>query len=160
MFKLLASFFFFGILFSVQTTMGQAKNALGIGPAINTSKQGSYNTEGGFGGVLQGEIKLAPKFALIPAIGVEIPYTGYGGLSVKYYPVDKVHLKLGAIAYIGGDIDAGLAPSVDVGCQLLSSGRHFIDLDLHGEVIKIDQYENTTVIGLRLTYNFSFSKQK
>jgi len=158
--KLLVPFFFCCIHFSINTASGQAKNALGFGPAINVSKTGSYHREGGIGARLQGEIKLANRISLVPSIGVESPYNGYLGVSGKYYPVDRFHLLLGGIAYIGGDISAGVGPSVGVGYQLVSSRRHFIDIDLHGEIIKVDPYENTTVLGLRLTYNFSFSKPK
>jgi hypothetical protein len=159
MYKLFVPFLFC-IIFSINTAKGQAKTALGFGPAINISKTGSYDPEGGIGVRLQGEIRLANRFSLVPSIGVETPYIAYFGVSGKYYPVDKFHLMLGGIAYIGGDVSAGVGPSIAVGYQLLSSRRHFIDIDLHGEIIKVDTYENTTVIGLRLTYNFSFSRLK
>ena len=158
--KLLIPFFFCCVLFSINIANGQAKNALGLGPAANISKTGSYGWENGFGARLQGEIKLANRVSLVPSIGVETPYSAYFGVSAKYYPVDKFHLLLGAIAYIGGDVNAGVGPSAAVGYQLISSRRHFLDIDLHGEIIKVDPYENTTVLGIRLTYNFSFSRPK
>jgi hypothetical protein len=160
MYKSLVLFFLCFIHCSINTANGQAKNALGFGPAINVSKTGAYNSEVGIGARLQGEIKLANRISLVPSIGGETPYSVYLGVSGKYYPIDRFHLLLGGIAYIGGDISAGVGPSVAVGYQLVSSSRHFIDLDFHGEIIKVDPYENTTVLGLRLTYNFSFSKPK
>lgn len=160
MYKLLFPLLFCCIHFFTNTVKGQAKNALGIGPALNSSKRGSYDNPTGFGGRLQGEIKLVNKISLVPSIGLEGPYNGYFGVSGKYYPVDRFHLMAGGIAYIGGDLYSGVGPSVAVGYQILASGRHFIDLDLHGEIIKVDPYENTTVLGLRLTYNFSFSRPK
>ncbi len=160
MYKLLAPFIFCCMLFSIDTAKGQAKNALGFGPAINVSKTGSYDAEGGIGARLQGEVKLANRISIVPSIGVETPYNFYFGVSGKYYPMDRLHLMLGGIAYIGGDVLGGVGPSVAVGYQLLSSRRHMIDIDLHGEIIKVDPYENTTVLGMRVTYNFSFSRPK
>jgi hypothetical protein len=156
--KVLFPLLFCSILFFTNTAKGQAKNALGIGPALNFSKRGSYNNPTGFGGRLQGEIKLINKISLIPAFGIEVPYTGYIGVSGKYYPADRFHLMAGGIAYIGGDLYTGVGPSLAVGYQLLASKRHFIDIDLHGDIIKVDPKGSTTIIGLRLTYNFSFSK--
>ncbi|MCD0489555.1 hypothetical protein LPB86_15040 [Pedobacter sp. MC2016-14] len=160
MYKLLVPFFICYIHFSINTAYGQAKNALGLGPAINVSKTGSYNRESGIGARLQGEIKLANRISLVPSIGLETPYNGYLGISGKYYPIPRFHLLFGGIAYIGGDVYAGVGPSVAIGYQLVGSRRNFIDIDLHGEIIKVDPYENTTVLGLRLTYNFSFSRPK
>jgi len=158
--KLVVPFFFYCILLSINNANGQAKNALGFGPAINFSKTGSYDPEDGLGARLQGEIKLGNRVSLVPSIGGETPYNAYFGVSGKYYPVDRFHMMLGGIAYIGGDVSAGVGPSIALGYQLLSSQRHFIDVDFHGEIIKVEPYENTTVLGLRLTYNFSFSRPK
>ncbi|MCX2477685.1 hypothetical protein OQY15_01205 [Pedobacter sp. MC2016-15] len=157
--KVLFPLLFYCILFFTNTVKGQAKNALGIGPALNSSKRGSYNNPTGFGGRLQGEIKLLNKISVIPAIGLEGPYSGYFGISGKYYPADRFHLMAGGIAYIGRDLYTGVGPSLAVGYQLLASKRHFIDIDLHGDIIKVDAKGHTTIIGLRLTYNFSFSRQ-
>lgn len=157
--KILFPLLFCSILFFTNTVNGQAKNALGIGPALNISKRGSYDNPTGFGGRLQGEIKLVNKISLVPSFGIEGPYTGYFGISGKYYPADRFHVMAGGIAYIGGDLYAGIGPSLAVGYQLLASKRHFIDIDLHGDIIKVDPKGHTNIIGLRLTYNFSFSRQ-
>ncbi len=145
------------IISAITTANGQAKNAIGFGPAINTSQKG-----GGFGGLVQGEIKVARSFSIVPSIGVEIPYIAYFSLAAKYYILPGLFTTLGPLAHIGGDdgIYAGLGGSAAAGVELLSKRRHVIDLILHGDVIKMDDRGNAgSVVGLRLIYNFSFSKR-
>ncbi|MEO5894002.1 MAG: hypothetical protein ABIQ31_27335 [Ferruginibacter sp.] len=144
------------MIFSTFLVHAQAKNAIGIGPAINGSKEGT-----GMGAVLQGEIRLAKSFALVPSIGVEIPYVGYTGLSGKYYLPNKTHVSLGGFLHVGGDDagDSGFGGSAGFGIELLSTQKHIIDLDIHGDVFQIDG-DPAFVGGLRLTYNFSFSRQR
>ncbi len=145
----------FCFICSTQLIYAQAKNALGAGPALNSSKFG-----GGFGGVLQGEIKFTRKAALVPSIGVEAPYTGYISLAGKYYFQPGIHVNLGAFLHIGGDdaSDSGPGGTAGIGYEMVSSKRHILDLDFHLDVMQIER-ETAPIGGLRLTYNFSFSKR-
>lgn len=144
-------------IFSIAAVSGQAKNSIGFGPAINSSREG-----GGFGAILQGEIKVARAFAIVPAIGVEIPYVAYFSLAGKYYFQSDMYVTLGALAHLGGDDgvgDSGLGGTAGIGYELVSSKSHVLDLNLHGDVMQIDG-SAAPVVGLRLTYNFSFSGRK
>lgn len=133
----------------------QAKNSIGAGLALNASKEGS-----GYGGVLQGEIKLAKEFSMVPSVGIETPYTGYFGLGGKYYIEPGFYIRLGALAYLGGEegSDNGIGATASGGYELISEQRSILDLNLHGDFIRIN-HQATPIVGIRLTYNFSFSKQ-
>lgn len=117
---------------------GQAKNAIGLGPALNVSGNG-----GGFGAVLQGEIKVARSFSVAPALGVELPYVGYFSLSGRYYLSRAWYGSLGGIAYVGGENGAGsgLGGTAAIGHQIFASRRHILDLSLHGDVLKVNAQE-------------------
>lgn len=134
---------------------GQAKNAIGFGVGANTSGAG-----GGGGAVFQGEIKVTKSFSIVPSVGVEVPYVGYVGLAGKYYIAPRFYSSLGALAYFSGD-DAGIGGSMALGYEVLSTRRHIIDLALHGDAVKISDSGGNTgaIVGLRLIYNFSFSKR-
>ena len=139
--------------FTMNNAKAQAKNALGFGPALNVSAQGM-----GIGARLQGEIKISRKIAIVPAIGLEAPYFAYAGVSGKYYFQPRFYGMLGMLANVAS-IDAGdqgIGGSVAVGYELVSSRKHTLDLDLHGDTFTTEG-EAAGVAGLRLTYNFSFS---
>lgn len=147
--------FLFIFLLYIGQAYGQAKNSLGIGLALNTSKEGS-----GYGGVVQGEIKLAKKFSAVPSIGIETPYNGYFGLGGKYYFEPGFYVRLGGLAYLGGEeaSNSGIGATVGGGYELISEQRSILDLNVHGDFIRIN-HQATPIVGIRLTYNFSFSKQ-
>jgi len=154
--KKLLTLFCFSLILVVKTVhvQAQAKSAIGLGPALNASKNGQ-----GFGGVLMAEIKVAKAFSVEPSIGVEIPYTAYLGLAGKYYFADRIHANLGALLHIGGEdaSDSGIGGTIGIGRELMVSRRHVLDLNLHGDVIKMDG-NAAPVVGLRLTYQFCFGK--
>jgi hypothetical protein len=154
--KFLTLALFAGLLFNTIETNAQAKHAIGIGPALNGNKDGM-----GFGGTLLGEIKVAKAFSIVPAIGVEIPYVGYVALGAKYYFHRSMYTNLGALLHIGGEdgADSGIGGSLGIGGALLAGKRNLLDLNLHGDAIKMDG-DLAPVVGLRLTYQFSFSKYR
>jgi len=145
--------FIFTIALSLNNANGQAKNALGFGPALNVSGEGM-----GIGARLQGEIKINRKIAIVPAIGLETPYLAYAGISGKYYFQPRFYGMLGMLANVASldTGDQGIGGSVAVGYELVSSRKHTLDLNLHGDTFTTEG-KAAGVAGLRLTYNFSFS---
>ena len=145
--------FIFTIALSLNNANGQAKNALGFGPALNVSGEGM-----GIGARLQGEIKINRKIAIVPAIGLEVPYFAYAGISGKYYFQPRFYGMLGILANIASldTGDQGIGGSAALGYELVSSRKHILDLNLHGDTFTAEG-EAAGVAGLRLTYNFSFS---
>lgn len=137
-----------------QFVYAQAKNAIGIGLALNTSKEGA-----GFGAIFQGEVKINKSISITPALGVETPYVVYAGLGGKYYFRPDFYGSFGAFGHIGnfdGDSD-GLGGTAGIGFILLSSTRDVLDLGFHCDFLKLKD-QGTPLVGLRLTYNFSFNK--
>jgi hypothetical protein len=171
MYKLLLSLCLLSTIFCVGTAQGQAKGAIGFGPSISHfGKPGSvsttdpfrnpsYEKEVGFGGVLQGEIKLGRMFSLVPSLGVENQDFGYLGLYGKLYISDRFSFRFGTIAYSADAFDFGFGPSMGIGYQLVKAKRNSLDLDFHGEMADTGN-GNVSLVGLRLTYNFFFSKPK
>jgi hypothetical protein len=137
-----------------QFVHAQAKNAIGFGLGLNATKEGV-----GFGAILQGEVKINKFISITPALGVETPYVVYTGLGGRYYFRPDFYGSFGAFGHIGnfdGDSD-GLGGTAGIGFILLSSSRHVLDLGLHTDFFKL--HDNVTpLVGLRLTYNFSFNK--
>ncbi|MGF7041183.1 hypothetical protein [Mucilaginibacter lappiensis] len=134
----------------------QAKNAIGIGAGLNTSREGS-----GVGATLQGEIKLTNSISLAPSLGIEIPYVAYLGVAGRYYFTDEVYGSLGGFAHVGGVDDPYLGPggTAGIGFIILATTRHVLDVNFHADYFEND-HERTTLAGLRLTYNFSFTRLK
>jgi hypothetical protein len=132
----------------------QAKNAIGFGLALNTTREGA-----GFGARLQGEVKITRSISITPAIGVETPYVVYAGFGGRYYFRPDFYGSFGALGHIGnldGDSD-GYGGTVGIGFILLSTTRDVIDLGFHTDFITLKD-QGTPIVGLRLTYNFSFNK--
>ena len=134
----------------------QAKNAIGLGAGLNTSREGA-----GFGGILQGEVKLTNSISITPSLGAEIPYVVHLGIGGRYYFSDEVYGGLGAFGHFGGDdgASAGLGGTAGIGFILLQTTRHVVDLNFHADLFEND-HRRITLAGLRLIYNFSFSRLK
>lgn len=130
----------------------QAKNAIGLGLALNTSRENSN----GFGTLLQGEIKIAPKVGISPYIGGEVTYGALGGLSGRYYFNKVVYACAGAFGHFDGDY-SGIGGTGGVGFMLLSAGHQALDLNFHGDYMKKGD-RSTPVAGFRLIYSFSFTR--
>ena len=144
------------LIFSTSFANAQAKNAIGVGAGLNTSREGT-----GFGGILQGEIKLANSFSLAPSLGAEIPYVVHLGIAGRYYFSEDVYGSLGSFAHLGGDDGAsgGLGGTAGIGFILLATTRHIVDLNFHADYFEND-HRGTALAGLRLIYSFSFSRLK
>lgn len=140
--------------FNMPTTKGQARSGVGLAFGVNGSSEGL-----GLGFRFQGEVKVSRKVTVVPAIGVEIPYNVYAGLSGKYYFRSRFYSMLGPIAHLRSleAGDSGIGGSAAVGYEFKSAKRSIVDLNLHTDVIQING-RTSPVIGLRVAYNFSFSR--
>lgn len=143
------------LIFTSNHAMAQAKNAIGVGPALSFSEENIP----GYGIVFQGEIKLNKKLSIAPSFGVEVPYVVYAGLAGRYYPQPDFYVNLGGFIRAGGDVfsDSGPGGTAGVGFILLATKRNVIDLNLHADIMS---YESKTraLAGIRVTYNFSFTR--
>lgn len=154
--------FVFFLLLHVMLVKGQAHNAFGLGAAINFYP-GRYasgtQVQTGFGGLLQGEIKLAKAIAVVPSLGLEIPYLAYIGLNGKYYIDRLFYAQLGGFLHLGGaDIDdSGPGVTAAIGSAIISEKMHSLELTLHTDLMRYDA-RTKVIAGLRLTFNFSFSQ--
>lgn len=129
----------------------QAKNAIGIGFGFNTSRENSN----GYGGLLQGEVKITKALSVTPYLGIEVPYIAHAGLSARYYFNKTIYASAGAFGHVDGDY-SGIGGTGGVGF-ILASGRHqALDLNFHGDYLKKDRA--TPIAGFRLIYSFSFTK--
>ncbi|MDN5283870.1 MAG: hypothetical protein JWR38_144 [Mucilaginibacter sp.] len=143
-----------GLVFSASFVYAQAKNAIGVGLALNSTREGA-----GFGGILQGEVKINRFISITPALGAETPYVVYASFGGRYYFSPDIYGSLGALGHIGnldGDSD-GYGGTAGIGFILLSTTRDVIDLGFHCDYITLKD-NGTPLVGLRLTYNFSFNK--
>jgi hypothetical protein len=129
----------------------QAKNAIGLGLALNTSRENSN----GFGALLQGEIKLTKVVSVTPYLGGEVTYGALAGLSGRYYFDKAIYVSAGAFGHLDGDYD-GIGGTGGVGFILLSGHHQTLDLNFHGDYMK--KGRATPVAGFRLIYSFSFTK--
>lgn len=130
----------------------QAKNAIGIDLSLNTSRENS----GGFGGLLQGEVKLTKAVSLTPYIGAEVPYSALAGLSGRYYFNKTIYVSAGGFGFFDGDHD-GIGGTVGPGFILLPGHHQTLDLNFHADYMKKGQTA-TPVAGFRLIYSFSFTR--
>ncbi|MEN0056551.1 MAG: hypothetical protein AAGC65_22935 [Mucilaginibacter sp.] len=144
------------IICSANFANAQAKNAIGLGAGLNTSGKGA-----GFGAILQGEVKLNNSISINPSLGIETPYIAYVGATGRYYLSDEVYGSLGGFAHIGGIDDPSISPggTAGIGFIVLATNHHVVDLNFHVDYFESDN-ERLTLAGLRLTYNFSFTKLK
>ncbi|HEX8023716.1 hypothetical protein [Mucilaginibacter sp.] len=130
----------------------QAKNAIGLGFGFNTSRENST----GFGGILQGEIKITKAVSLTPYLSAEVPYNVLAGLSGRYYFNKTIYASAGAFGYYDADY-SGFGGTGGVGFILLSGRHQALDLNFHGDYLK-KGYRATPVAGFRLIYSFSFTR--
>jgi len=130
----------------------QAKNAIGLGFGFNTSRENST----GFGGILQGEIKITKAVSLTPYLSAEVPYSVLAGLSGRYYFNKTIYASAGAFGYYDGDY-SGFGGTAGVGFILLSGLHQTLDLNFHGDYLKKGN-RATPVAGFRLIYSFSFTR--
>lgn len=144
------------VIGSANFVNAQAKNAIGIGAGFNTSKEGS-----GIGAILQGEVKLTNSISLTPSLAIETPYVAYLGAAARYYFSNTIYGSLGAFAHVGGVDDPYIGPggTTGLGFIIFATTRHVIDLNIHADYFEND-HERNILAGLRLTYNFSFSRLK
>lgn len=130
----------------------QAKNAIGLGIGFNTSRENSN----GYGGLLQGEIKIAKAVSITPYLSVEVPYNVLGGLSGRYYFNKIIYASAGAFGYFDADY-SGYGGTGGAGFILLSGHHQTLDLNFHGDYLKKGS-RATPVVGLRVIYSFSFTR--
>lgn len=130
----------------------QAKNAIGLGLGLNTSREKSM----GYGGVLQGEIKITKAVSITPYLSVEEPYYVVGGLSGRYYFNKLIYASAGALGYFDSDY-SGYGGTGGAGFILLSGRHQILDLNVHGDYLKKGS-RVTPFAGLRLIYSFSFTR--
>jgi hypothetical protein len=130
----------------------QAKNAIGIGLSLNSSRENSM----GFGGILQGEVKITKALSITPYLAAEVPYSALAGISARYYFGKEIYVLAGGFGHFDGDY-SGIGGTAGVGFILTSSRHQALDLNFHGDYLKKGQ-TSTPVAGLRLIYSFSFSR--
>ncbi|SEO87757.1 hypothetical protein SAMN05192574_11512 [Mucilaginibacter gossypiicola] len=130
----------------------QAKNAIGLGLALNTSRENSN----GFGALLQGEVKVANAVSITPYIGGEVTYSILAGLSGRYYFSKEIYTSAGAFGHLDPDY-SGFGATAGVGFMLVSDHHQSLDLNLHGDYMKKGN-QPTPVAGVRLIYSFSFTR--
>lgn len=128
----------------------QAKNAIGLGLALNTSRENSN----GFGALLQGEIKIAKAVSVTPYLGGEVAYGVLAGLSGRYYFSKEIYTSAGAFGHLDPDY-SGFGATAGLGFILISGHHQTLDLNFHGDYMKKGN-QPTPVAGLRLIYSFSF----
>jgi hypothetical protein len=109
--------------------------------------------------VLQGQIKLSNSFAVVPLIGVELPYEVYAGGAMRYFITKQFYAQAGGFYHLAGDglDDSGPGGTGNIGMQLYTSKNQFIDINLHADTFYIDRNTNE-LVGLRITYNFILPK--
>lgn len=129
----------------------QAKNAIGLGFGFNTSRENSN----GFGGILQGEIKVTKAVSVTPYLATEVPYSVQVGLSGRYYLSKMIYSSAGAFGYYDADY-SGFGATGGAGFIPLSGHHQTLDLNLHADYLK--KGYRTTIIGIRLIYSFSFTR--
>jgi hypothetical protein len=152
--KAFKSILFMGcLIFTVKQAGAQAKNAIGIGAALNTSRENSQ----GFGALLQGEIKITKSVSVVPSIGGEVTYGAYAGLGARYYLNPAIYFTAGSFAHYSGDDAGGIGGTGGIGFMLLSSHRQTIDINLHGDYME-NNHRATPIAGIRLIYSFSFTR--
>jgi len=147
------SILFLCAVFCAGKAKGQAKSSIGIGAALNTSKENSQ----GFGALFQGEIKLAKSVSLVPSVGGEVAYGIYAGLAGRYYFNPTFYVSAGSFANYNGDDGSGFGATGGVGFILMSTHRQTIDLNLHGDYLEY-KHRSAPVAGVRLIYSFSFTR--
>jgi hypothetical protein len=130
----------------------QAKNAIGLGLALNTSRENSN----GFGALLQGEIKIARAVSITPYLGGEVTYGALAGLSGRYYFSKTTYVSAGTFGFFDGDHD-GVGGTAGVGFMLLSDRHQALDLNFHGDFMKKEEL-SVPIAGFRLIYSFSFTR--
>jgi hypothetical protein len=129
----------------------QAKNAIGLGLALNTSRENSN----GYGALLQGEVKITKAVSVTPYLGTEVPYSVQAGLSGRYYFSKIIYASAGAFGYYDADY-SGFGGTGGIGFILLSGHHQTLDLNFHGDYLK-KGYRATPIAGFRLIYSFSFT---
>jgi hypothetical protein len=147
------SILFLCAVFCAGKAKGQAKSSIGIGAALNTSKENSQ----GFGAFLQGEIKLAKSVSIVPSVGGEVAYGVYAGLAGRYYFTPAIYVSAGSFANYNGESGSGAGATGGIGFILMSNHRQTIDLNFHGDYIK-NKYQTIPVAGVRFIYSFSFTR--
>lgn len=130
----------------------QAKNAIGLGLGFNTSRERSV----GYGGLLQGEIKITKAVSVTPYLSVEDPYYVVGGLSGRYYFNKIIYASAGAFGFFDSDY-SGYGGTGGAGFIMLSGHHQTLDLNVHGDYLKKGS-RVTPFAGLRLIYSFSFTR--
>ena len=142
------------IMLSLNNNMvqAQAKSGLGIGGAANASAEGL-----GYGGIFYGEIKVAPRFSVLPAIGLEIPHGAYLSINGRYYPQDEFYLNAGPLIHLSSLEygDSGVGGSMGLGISPQLSKHTALDLNLHMDLIHMSNVLRP-VVGLRLAFKGIF----
>ncbi|QEM12755.1 hypothetical protein [Mucilaginibacter rubeus] len=133
-------------------TYAQAKNAIGLGLSLNTSRENSN----GFGALLQGEVKVAKAVSITPYLGGEVAYGVLAGLSGRYYFSKEIYTLAGAFGHLDPDY-SGFGATAGIGFIILSTRHQTLDLNFHGDYMKKGS-QSTPIAGLRLIYSFSFTK--
>lgn len=130
----------------------QARSGLGIGAAINASKEGQ-----GYGGIFYGEIKVADPVSIVPAIGLEIPHGAYFSLNGRYYPKQEFYVHAGPLIHLGSleTGDSGVGGSIGLGLSPRLSKHIALDFNLHMDLIHMSNALRP-VVGFRAAFQGIF----
>lgn len=166
-------------------TYSQSRSSVGFGYGINKPYSGDYNSGKGF--QIQGNIAIAGKWAVSPAIGYDhlvskhhivysSPYSYsridnidliYMGASARYFLNNEWFAKAGPIFYAaGGNEDlanAGLGGSATLGYNVNFTDHSTLELSLSTEIINIPPQSGngiTSIAGLKIAYVFNFRRNK
>ena len=162
------------------TGNAQARSGIGIGLGANIPFASGYNAGVDFN--VQGNIRLSNAFALVPAIGVKqikgddaiihegpMGYSTYtrgnlDGVSLafsgKYYFAPQWFASAGVVGIINADRSSS-GGTFALGYQVPLDNQNNVEFNLNGSILKWSRTSGSTTVpvaGLRIAYNFNFSK--
>jgi hypothetical protein len=157
------------ILFCKQT-YSQVRNSIGLGGGINRPVKGGYGI--GRDRVVQANIHLNNKLAFMPVLGLETIAgghqldsksgfdAGFLNLAAKYFPGKKVFVYAGPSGYVGGNDGGvvGLGGTAGAGYNWNFDDYSSLEFSLRADVLPTHMQAGT-LIGLRVAYQFNFSRR-
>jgi hypothetical protein len=149
---------------------GQVRNSIGIGAGINRPVKDGYGI--GRDRVIQANIHLNNRLALMPILGLESIAsgreldsntgfdTGFLNLAAKYYPGKNVFIYAGPSGYVGGNDGGviGLGGTGGAGYNWNFDHYSSLEFSLRADVLPTHMRAGT-LIGLRVAYQFNFSRK-